>query len=265
MVERNWKVWENKLLAAARTQRLAEAILAQRRVVDLRGKRKDHKMNWRVATVLTNVVTESMRQIAGRGSTCSGAQRGSSRDNSAAGGGENVEGEVTDLDHVMPAGDEDEDEEEDKEDAGLDKGTEEFDYCDSDGLPAARHGARLRALFEHAATIVEQDADFWGLYQNLEDAFGNSSKALDCCERRFRALERGNWEENEVATGRIAEAVEDLAGRYIWCDQKAKAAFMVKAIVNRLQARSAKVAEAADNLKEKWREEVIARLSNVGA
>lgn len=268
---RNWKVWENKLLAAARTQRLAEAILAQRRVVDLRGKRKDHKMNWRVATVLTNVVTGSMRQAAAQ--AAAQMSRGEGRGGVTRGRGEagerrdedKDEDEAGTLDHVVPEGDEEEDAEEDKEEAGARKEEgegegEEADFCDSDGLPAARHGMRLRALFEHAASIVEQDPEFWGLYQRLEDAFGNSSKALDCGERRFRALERGNWEEDEAATGRIADAVEDLSARYVICGQEMKAAFMVKSVVDRLRARSARVAEAADNVEEKWREEVIKRL-----
>ena len=45
----------------------------------------------------------------------------------------------------------------------------------------------------------------------------------------------------------------------VFC-QEMKAAFMVKSVVDRLRARSARVAEAADNVEEKWREEVIKRL-----
>ena len=169
------------------------------------------------------------------------------------------------LDCVVPEGDEEEDEEEEeKDDTCAENIKEEDNYCDSDGLPAARHALRLQALFEHAATIVEQDPVFWSLYEKLEDTFGNDSKALDCCERRFRALERGNWEENEAATGRIADAVKDLASRYVGCGQESKAAFMIKAVVNRLRARSEKVAEAAGNSEETWREEAITRLSNTG-
>eukprot|EP00946_MAST-07B_sp_MAST-7B-sp1_P003809 g3809.t1 len=264
---RNWKVWENKLFAAARTQRLAEAILAQRRVVDLRGKRKDHKMNWRVATIITNVVVESMRQAAGQAEVRqpSGAN-GVDAKNATASNSKERKWLDTSLDNVVPDGDEVDDgfDKEDADTAGEDDGgsVDENFYRDSDGLPAARHAQRLRLLFEHAASIVEQDPDFWGLYQKLEDAFGNAAKALDCCERRFRALERGKWEESEIATGRIADAVEDLAKRYVACGQKAKGEFMIKAVVDRLQKRSARVAEAAENVEEKWREDVIYRLQN---
>eukprot|EP00946_MAST-07B_sp_MAST-7B-sp1_P001144 g1144.t1 len=264
---RNWKVWENKLFAAARTQRIAEAILAQRRVVDLRGKRKDHKMNWRVATIITNVVVESMRQVAKQTEAKQPSDtNGVDAKNAAASSSKEGEWMDASLDNVVPDGDE-VDDGFDKEDANTDGedgggSVDENFYRDSDGLPAARHGQRLRLMFEHAASIVEQDPDFWGLYQKLEDAFGNAAKALDCCERRFRALERGKWEESEIATGRIADAVEDLVKRYGACGQKAKGEFMIKAVVDRLQKRSDRVAEAAENVEEKWREEVICRLQN---
>ena len=56
----NWRVWENVLFAAARTCRYAEAIQAQRRVVELRLSRKDHPMRFEVLAKVVEAVTESM-------------------------------------------------------------------------------------------------------------------------------------------------------------------------------------------------------------
>ena len=261
---RNWKVWENKLFAAARTGRYADAILSQRRVVDLRGKRKDHKMNWRVATIVTNMITMSMQKTAEEVRPMA-TQRSSGPNDEENGLN------TSDIEEdVVPEGDEDDADQVDatvdpcasnKQDQDGDSLREDLDYTDADGLPAARHAVRLQAMFEHASTIVEQDPEFWALYQQLEDAFGNSEKALDCGERRFRALERGNWEENEEATLRIADAAENLSSRYKAIGKSSKAKFITKMVMDRLKARSSRVAEAADNVEEKWREDVIERLA----
>ena len=52
-------MWENKLFCAARTGRYADAMAAQKRVVELRKKRKGATMDWMILEKMTVAIIGS--------------------------------------------------------------------------------------------------------------------------------------------------------------------------------------------------------------
>ena len=56
-----------------------------------------------------------------------------------------------------------------------------------------------RDTVSFAVTKVEMNPLLWDLYADLSDVGGDPDKALECKEKMFRALNRGQWEEHEEA------------------------------------------------------------------
>ena len=285
---RNWRVWENKLFCSARTGRYAEAISSQRRVVELRRNRKGHPMDWMVLRKMTaGIIASEMQVRRRRREEGGGKEEGGgeekkkkeeedlsvSLEKSKASGGNDAVGAIEDgdlsriLPSMMPSGDESEmkrevvvgeigtkkKEEEEQQQEEEEQEEEEEDIVDSDGLPACRHLQRLENLFVFAVEHVYTSHEVWECYAEICLVTKNYPKLLECREKGFRALERGEWVESQASAEQIAEAAMVLSACYALGGDEHRGGMVVKTVIDKLVARGKEV----DGLKAATREMVV--------
>ena len=278
----NWRVWENKLFCAARTKRYAEAIAAQKRVVELRKRRKTVAMDWMVLEKITGAVLASVLfQHQERKSALSGGDvnTGIMSKQSHLVKTTAAEGDSSVLSKVVPDGDEDETEnqtenqiEKNNENTSTTTNTStllEADMLDSDKLSASRHVPRLLVLFAFMVEHVPTSYQVWECYGDIAQVNGDVAKALECREKAFRALERGDWIEQSDASECIVNAAIKLCSVYstMGKDQQQSGRLILKSMVDKLEARGKEVealAEgkngAAEEEDRQWRSALIAKL-----
>jgi len=283
----NWRVWENKMFCSARTKRYAEAINAQKRVVELRRNRKTVPLDWLVLEKMTHAIVESVvRGIREERQQANGAAATTAVKEVVVVVEDEQEEEFDRNDanifpSMVPMGDELVDkEEEDAEDQKSNNGStvsneqkmattttsEQYskDLVDYDGLPARRHVDRLLKMLEFVVQHVPTSSSVWDCYGNVCQVLGNASKMMDCFEKSLRALERGNWVEEQSKAEELGEAALKLCSVYHQIKKPHQARLVIKSIVDKLTKRGKEVSgigtENGSVVDSKWRTALIARL-----
>ena len=295
----NWRVWENKLFCAARTGRYADAMAAQKRVVELRKKRKGATMDWMILEKMTVAIIGSALYGIQEKKKTEQEQKEKKKKSVDVVASENIvlisnsneNGNV--LSMVVPNGDEDEIKEiekEEKEKTGKDSMADkvsrsdgnmngdlntalETDILDADGLSSSRHLSRLLALCAFTIEHVPSSHQVWECYGDAAQVTGDAAKVLECREKAFRSLERGDWIEDSQASERIVNAAIKLHSVYVAMQDKHRGRLVIKSMVDKLEARGKEVKESSSRNGEServavekdrlWRSALIEKLVNV--
>ena len=70
---------------------------------------------------------------------------------------------------------------------------------------------------------------------------------LECREKAFRSLERGDWIEDSQASERIVNAAIKLHSVYVAMQDKHRGRLVIKSMVDKLEARGKEVKERISN------------------
>ena len=127
-------------------------------------------------------------------------------------------------------------------------------------------------MFEFIVQKVPTSATVWDCYGAVCQVLGNASKMMECYEKSLRALERGDWVENQAKAEELGEAALKLCSVYKQVKKPHEARLLIQSVVDKLVKRGKEVtsgsginsgdgctkdASAADSL---WRTALIEKL-----